>query len=497
MAVSAATGALAIISCAPVISHHFQLPGVVTDLMMGFGLLTFLGVLLGVGFTFLRYRYTRRQLIVLAAVGSVAVGAALFFVPRSIDLSRQHSYYEDARNRLFVHENAEENYESAIAFFKKALERSPGDVPALAWLSIAQSLRHRFFQRSDLKLKDEACKNAHEATRLGADSAEAHLAAARCADLHNDKSKIDAELQRALDLNPTDPMIWLVVAITQQWRGQNDKATANYEQAMKHAPGKDPRIYFYYGHHLFEMGNVDKSRDFLNEAIALRPHSAYFRVVRAVTEISWTGNVQAARSFLDQLPEGVDPDGRVTSARCTLDLYERKFDDALERVQAYKGKKLFSVDAGGLGSQDTIHEAERTILLFKGDPKAKADLEYERPTYEKYLKDNSKSPEFHAALALFNAWTDHKNEAITHAEEAIKNLPDERGPIEKGVLLGVAKAYAWAGEPERAWQQINRFWSIYGGKTGMSKHNFWLDPNWESLRNYPAFREFVSDVHPK
>jgi Tfp pilus assembly protein PilF len=482
----------AIVQCAPIIASHLHLPEVVT---IWVGLLIFLGVLLGVGFTLLRYRFTSRQLIVLAVAGIVLVGAALFFVSRSIGLSREHSYYEDARRRLSVPESSEEDYERAVALFKEMLEGNPGNVRARAWLSISQSLLYRFFRRGDEQLKDQARENAAEAIRLDSNSPDAHLAEARYAALKDDNNKVDAELQAALKDKPSDPMIWPFAAVTQQWRGQNDKATANYVEAIKLARN-DARICFNYGHHLYETGEVNESRKLLDKAISLKPHSAYFAVVRAVAEISWTGNVQAARAILDKLPEGVDPDGRVTSARCTLALYERKFDEALRRVREYKGNSIFTVDAGGLGSQDTRNEAEGTILLFKGDPEAQKYLEPERRKYEEAVKLYPKSPEFNAALALFDAWTGRKDEAIKHADEAIKNLPDQ-GPTTKGVILGIAKAYAWAGERERAWQQINRFWSEFGGKTGMSIHNFRVERAWDPLRDYPEFRDFVGDVHPK
>jgi Tfp pilus assembly protein PilF len=408
-----------------------------------------------------------------------------------IGLSQSASYYQDGRRRLAVTESTEENYVRAVALFKEALEDRPGDVPARAWLSISQSLLYRFFQRTNVELKAEAKKNAEEATRLNPNSAEAHLAQARYADLENDGNKVDAELQRALKDKPSDPLIWLAAAVTQQWRGQDDKAAANYKEAMNLAP-EDSRICLHYGHLLYETGHMNESRRLLDKAISHEPHSAYYAVVRAIAEISWTGNVQAARAFLDRLPAGADPEGRVTSARCTLALYERKFDDALQLVRAYKGNSIFTVDAGGLGSRDTKNEAEGTILLFKGDPEARNYLEPERRKYEDAVRVYPKSPEFNAALALFDAWTGHKDDAIKHADVAIKNLPD-RGPTKKGVILGVAKAYAWAGKLELAWQQIDRFWFEFGGKTDISIHNFRLEPAWEPMRDYPEFRHFVGD----
>lgn len=465
----------------------------VTDVIIGIAVLT----LLGVGITLLRYRYTSKQLIVLAAAGIVLLSAASLFLSRFLDdrSAAKSSYYEDGRKLLFLPENNEDNYVRAIALFKQELERSPGDVPARAWLSISQSLLHRFFQRTNVQLKEEARKNADEASRLGPKSAEAHLAQARYAALEDDDNKVDAELQAALNLNPSDPMIWHAAAVTQQWRGQDDKATANYKEAEKLAPD-DARICFNYGHHLYETGKVDESRKLLNRAITLKPNSAYFAVGRAITEISWTGNVQEARKILDNLPEGVDPDGRVTSARCTLALYERDFDAALKLVRTFKGESIFSVDAGGMGSRDSINEAEGTILLFKGDPEARNYLEPEHRKYKGAVERYPNSPEYNAALALFAAWTGRKDDAIKYADVAIKNLPDQ-GPTKKGVILGVAKAYAWAGEQERAWGQIDRFLSDFKGKTGMSAHNFRLEPAWAPMRDYPAFRKFIGDVHPK
>lgn len=442
----------------------------------------------------LTYKFTRKQKVVLAFAGTVVFGAALFALYQQADRSLNASYYQDARERLFQPESDEEDYKWAIGLFKQELQRSPGNVPARAWLSISQGLLFIFFQSTDDKLKGDACQSAAEAYKLDPASAEAHLAQARCAALKNDDNKVDKELNDALERNPADPMIWLAAAVTRQWRGQNEKATANYEKAKELAPN-DARISLNYGHHLYELGEQKRSRQLLEEAIHRKPHSAYFAVVRAVAEISWTGNVHAASEILDELPKNVNPGCRVTAARCTLALYERDFEAALGFVRECPAEKVFSVDAGGLGGRDTKREAEGTILLFKGDPEAKKYLEPQWREYADAVGGSSKSPELNAALAVFDAWTGRKEDAIKHAEEAIRNLP-EKGPRRKGVILGVAKAYAWAGELERAWRQIDSFWSEFGGKTGMSRHNFRLDPSWAPMRDHPEFREFVSDVHP-
>lgn len=487
----AAGVALIIIQSAPNISSYFDFRDWVTFLIMGIGFLMLLKIVVVLLPRKQRsYRFTRKQAIALVLAGTIVFGAAFLSLYQQADRTLNASYYQDARERLFQPESDEEDYKWAIALFKQELQRNPGNVPARAWLSIGQGLLFIFFQSNDDKLKGDACQSAAEAYGLDPTSAEAHLAQARCAALKNDDITVDKELNDALERNPADPMIWLAAAVTRQWRGQNEKATQNYEKAKKLAPN-DARISLNYGHHLYELGEQERSRELLEEAIHRKPHSAYFAVVRAVAEISWTGNVQAAREVLDKLPKDVNPGCRVTATRCTLALYERDFDAALGFVRECPAEKVFSVDAGGLGYRDTKREAEGTILLFKRDPEARNYLEPQWREYSDLVKGSSESPELNAALAVFDAWTGRKEDAIRHAEEAIRNLP-KKGPRRKGVLLGVAKAYAWAGEVERAWGQIDSFWSEFGGKTGMSRHNFRLDPSWAPMRDYPEFHNFVN-----
>ena len=486
--------ALLIIQSAPALSDHFDLSGWGTYSIMGVGFLMLLAIVLAL----LRYRFTTKQKIGLAVVGTVVFGVALFALYKQAGRSLGVSYYQDGRDRLFEPESKKENYVSAIALFKQELQRNPGNVRARAWLSISQALLYLFFQGTDPQLKAEARENANESIRLDPNSAEAHLAQARYAVLENDDNKVDAELQHIVDLNPTDAMIWLAAAVTRQWRGENTKATDYYARAQKLAP-EDARICLNYGHHLYEQGEQKESRLLLEKATRRKPESAYFAVIRAVAEISWTGNVEEARTILNRLPPNVNPDCRVTSARCTLALYERNFDAALDFVRKCPAEKVFSVDAGGLGGLeglDAKREAEGTILLFKGDPKAKDYLEPERIKYSDAVDLQPTSPEANAALAIFDAWTGRKVDAIKHAEEAIRNIP-KKGPRRKGVLLGVAKAYAWAGELERAWGQIDSYWSEFGGKTGMSRHNFRLDPSWAPMHDYPEFRNFVGNAEPR
>jgi cytochrome c-type biogenesis protein CcmH/NrfG len=208
------------------------------------------------------YRFTRKQGIALGLAGTVVFGAAFFALYQQANRTLNASYYLDARERLFQPESDEEDYNWAIGLFKQELKRNPGNVPARAWLSISQGLLFIFFQSNDNRLKSDACQSADDAYRLDPTSPEAHLAKARCAALKNDDTAVDKELNDALERNPPDAMIWLAAAVTRQWRGQNEKATENYERAKQLAPN-DARISLNYGHHLYELGEQKRSRELL------------------------------------------------------------------------------------------------------------------------------------------------------------------------------------------------------------------------------------------
>jgi TolB-like protein len=412
-------------------------------------------------------------------------------------------WYHKGREAQLLPENSKEHYSTAGDFYKEAIRHDSGFVLARARLSFMQALLYQSFQPTDIGLLADARKNADKALSHDPDSGEAHLASARCAQLERNEALTKSELSDAVRLLPNDASTRLAAAITQQQQGWKEDAVKNFKRASELGP-REARIFVNYGYLLYETGQEVESRNALNHALLLEPESIYFRLVRAYAEISWSGDTGRAREILAGLPAGQDPDGRVTSAYCTLAILERKFPEALRLLEAYPKEKktLSTVESGGLGEQQLKVEAEAAIHFYAGDyVRACEYFESIRPDYEDAVRNKPQSVSDHAALAVLYAWMSHcpvdknsngtgwKELAKAEAARVIELNASAAVPIERAYILALAKIYAWVSEPDLAWQQIEQFLAL--PPSGYSVHNFRLDPVWDPLRNDPRFQKLT------
>jgi serine/threonine-protein kinase len=386
-------------------------------------------------------------------------------------------------------ETSRENFLSAESFYKQAIALDPKFVVARARLSLVQALIYEYFEPGNAARLAEARANAEEALRLDPNSAEAHSSLARCAQNAGDAATTRRELETAVRLLPNDASLILTAAVTQWGMGWNDEAVANFKRATELGP-REAKTFSSYGALLRELGRDSEARAAIDRALLLAPESIYFRLQRASAEISWSGDLKRAREILAQLPAGQDPDGRVTSAWCTIAIYERNFAEALRLLQAYPGETLPWVDSGGFGAQDTKIFSEAIIRLYAGDyPRAYECFDAERWKGEADVA-HEESANGRAGMALLYAQMRWKESALKEAARAVE-LGAPADPIAKRWYhFNLARAYTWAGNPGAALKQIEIFLSL---PSAYKLHNFRLDPVWDPIRKDPRFEKLLAN----
>jgi tetratricopeptide (TPR) repeat protein len=385
-------------------------------------------------------------------------------------------------------ETSRENLSSAETFYKQAIALDPKFVLARARLSLVQAMIYEYFEFGNAARLAEARANAEEALRLDPNSAEAHSSLARYAQSVNDAPTTRRELDAAVRLLPNDASLRQTAAVTQWGMGWNDEAVANFKQATELGP-REPKNFSSYGALLRELGRDAEARAAIDRAVALAPESIYFRLQRASAEISWTGDIGRARSILVQLPAGQDPDGRVTSAYCTLAIYERNFPEALRLLQPYSGETLPTIDSGGFGAQDTKVFNEAIIRLYAGDHARAYELfDSERWKAEVEVGNAPQSAGAHAGLALLYAQMGWKKPALDEAARA-SALPPPVDMVEnRWFHFNLARTYTWARERDAALKQVEYLLSI---PFSYKANNFRLDPVWDPIRKDPRFQKMV------
>jgi TolB-like protein/class 3 adenylate cyclase/Flp pilus assembly protein TadD len=396
--------------------------------------------------------------------------------------------YLRGREQQLRPETSRENFLSAESFYKQAIALDPKFVLARARLSLVQALIYEYFEWGNAARLAEARKNAEEALRLDPNSAEAHSSLARWAQNANDAPTTRRELDTAVRLQPNDASLLLTAAVTQWGMGWNEEAVVNFKRATELGP-REAKNFFSYGVLLKELDREAESRAALDHALMLAPESIYFRLQRAEAEISWTGDMKRAREILASLPAGQDPDGRVTSAHCTLAIYERNFPEALRLLQTYPGETLPWVDSGGFGSQDTKIFNEAIIRLYAGDfARAYECFDAERWKAEAEVGKDPLASGGHAGLALLYAQMGWKGPALAEASRALELGPPADMVGKRWFHFNLARAYAWAREPESAFKQVEVFRTL---PSAYKVNNFRLDPVWDPIRKDPRFEKLL------
>ena len=390
-------------------------------------------------------------------------------------------------------ETSRENYLSAESFYKQAIALDPKFVLARARLAFMQTLLYEYFEPTNQARLVEARANVEEALQLDSNSAEAHVALARCALLAEDEATAKRELALALQLNPNDASIAMSAAITQRQLGWEEEAAASYKRAAELGP-REPKVYYNYGVLLFHTGYENEARVALDRALELAPESVYFRLFRADAEIIWTGDIGRAKTILSGLAPGKDPDGRVTSAYCSLAVLERNFPEAARLLKSYAGEALPGVEGylGGFGKPRPRGYNDGLIRLYAGDhPGAYECFDSIRWIEEVAVKDKPQSPGVHLRLALVYAYMGWNEAAVTEAAHVVELEISTGVPSTRRNFLGLAQVYAWAGVPDLAFAQLDQFLAL--PPSGYTMHNFRLDPVWDPLRNDPRFQKFLGE----
>jgi tetratricopeptide (TPR) repeat protein len=180
----------------------------------------------------------------------------------------------------------------------------------------------------------------------------------------------------------------------------------------------------------------------------------------------------------------------VTSAYCTLAIYERNFSEALRLLQAYPGETLPWVDSGGFGTQDSKIFNEAIIRLYAGDyAHAYGFFDAERWKAEVEVRGDAQSANGHAGLALLYAQMGWKAPALAEAARALELGPPADMVAKRWYHFNLARAYTWAPESDAASKQMEIFLSL---PSAYKVNNFRLDPVWDPIRKDPRFQKLLA-----
>jgi len=379
----------------------------------------------------------------------------------------------------------------AEPLFEQAIKLDPNFSLAFAGLSMVESWVYHSFDPTPGR-REKARLNADEALRLQPDLPEGHLA------LGFSYYYGDRDYERALsefDIArrglPNESQAYLAIGAIQRRQGKWAESTANLEKAAALDP-KNTNIVTNLVSNYLALRNFETADKILDRVIAASPQSFQARGLKGFVAAQWKGDLSVAEKVFSSIPPETDPDGLMTLARFWILRLQRRFPEALQVVQQFRGEALSNTTTAPCPK--AFLEGE--LYLLQGEEaKARTALEHARVVSDQLLRAAPADPARHGQHGLILAALGQKQEAIAEGKRAVELLPESRdafdGPQGTAAL---AQIYAWTGEFDDAFRLLDHLLVIPNGLTvPMLK----LDPAWDLLRKDPRFQALIDKYGPK
>jgi TolB-like protein/Flp pilus assembly protein TadD len=379
----------------------------------------------------------------------------------------------------------------ALRLLDEAISRDVNFTLAYCWAAQANDSLYWFgLDRTQGRLA-QARAMAQKALTLAPDSGEAHLAQALVY-YHGDRdfARAREELAIARQALPNNADVYSVTGWIDRREGQWDDAVKNNEKAAE----LDPRNSTILGELALMydlLRRYDDEEAVFDRAVAANPDFAtYFQMMRAEVELE-KGNTKNARSLLDSLPAGYDPDGAATTTRISLALYERDPVSAAKILAASNLEEL----VGSTGSLLPRSWFAALIAQAQGDEqKAREAFTMARSKVEAKLENQPDDSLLLALLGQIDAGLSRKEQAIAQGRRATELRPISTDALEGArIATSLAMIYAWVGEVDLAIEQLTFLAQTPGGPDyGQLK----FDPAWDRLRRDARFAKIVEALKP-
>jgi TolB-like protein/Flp pilus assembly protein TadD len=379
----------------------------------------------------------------------------------------------------------------AEQLFEQATKLDPNFAAAFAGLSMVESWMYHSFDPLPAR-REKARTAANEALRLQPDLPEAHLALGFSYYYGDrDYERALAEFEIAKRGLPNEAQAYMAIGAIQRRQGRWAESTANLEKAVELDP-KNSSFLLNLGYNYMATRNFDAADKIFDRGIEAAPESFGSAALKSELAIRWKGDISVAEKELASVPPGVDPQGLVTLGRAGVLTLQRRFKDALQVIQQFRGETLL------VRASTTCPKAslEGTLYLYLDD-KVDAHLAFERARIiaERLVHESPDDAGRHGQLGLILAALGQKDAAIAEGKRAVELLPESQDAFDgPEVTAELAQIYAWTGEHDQAFALLDHLLVVPNGITipGLK-----LDPIWDPLRKDPRYQTLIDKYAAK
>ena len=379
----------------------------------------------------------------------------------------------------------------AEQLFEQATKLDPNFALAFAGLSMVESWLYHSSDPLPAR-REKARTAANEALRLQPDLPEGHLALGFSYYYGDrDYERALAEFEIAKRGLPNEAQAYMAIGAIQRRQGRWVESTANLEKAAELDP-KNSSVLLNLGYNYMATRNFEAADKIFDRGIEASPESFGSRALKSELAIRWKGDVSVAEKELASMPPGVDPQGLVTLGRAGVLTLQRKFQEALQVIQQFRGETLL-VRASVTCPKASL---EGTLYLYLDD-KVNAHSAFERARIiaERLVRESPDDAARHGQLGLILAGLGQKDAAIAEGKRAVELLPESQDAFDgPEVTVVLAQIYAWTGESDEAFRLLDHLLVVPNGITVPSLK---LDPLWDPLRKDPRFQALIDKYGAK
>jgi TolB-like protein/class 3 adenylate cyclase/Flp pilus assembly protein TadD len=380
----------------------------------------------------------------------------------------------------------------AVRLLNQAIERDPAF--ALAYYQLADAHDRLYFGGTDhtparLAMADAAIQSL---ARLLPNSGEAHLALAKHLYWgYRDYDRARNELKQAQKSLPNDPLSFEILAYIDRRQGRWAESTKNLERAIELDPQNRNVLQQLASSYLCLRRYADAER-VLDRAITLDPKDSAMRALRDLTELRWHADSGPLMSTIAAIVAEDSRDAEnIAEQWFEVSLCARDFDGARRALAAMAIAGCYD---------DTVPFprawCEGVVAEVAGDnAAARVAFTNARTETAKLVAEQAGYAEALCVLGMVDAALGHKEDAIREGRRAVELLPVTKDAIIGAQLVrNLALIYAWTGEKDLAFQQLDIATSIPGY---LSYGELRLHPRWDPLRGDPRFEKIVASLAPK
>jgi TolB-like protein/Flp pilus assembly protein TadD len=379
----------------------------------------------------------------------------------------------------------------AEPLFEQAIKLDPNFALAFAGLSMVESWAYHSFEPIPAR-REKARLNADEALRLQPDLPEGHLALGFSYYYGDrDYERALAEFDIARRGLPNDAQAYLAIGSIQRRQGKWTESTANLEKAATLDP-KNTNLLINLCYSYMALRNFETAGKMLDRIIASSPQSFQARALKGFMAVLWKGDLSAAKKVFSSVPPENDESGLTTWARAWILTLERKFPEALQVLERFRGETMYTTTTAPCPKAF----AEGLIHLLQGDKtKARAEFEIAREISEKLLREAPGDAARHAQHGLILATLGQKQEAVAEGKRAVELLPESQDALDgPQCTSALAQIYACTGEFDEAFRLLDHLFAV---PNNLTIPMFKLDPVWDPLRKDPRYQALIDKYSTK